>query len=178
MEGVEIPQNPAPGLDALLSGRELTLGKMAVLCRINAPILVGSYEDIPSTLVALWVLASPFDEVLAHRYDLETVALAWGERMKPEEYRARIASALDAVSAYYEMLPRPDALKKKAERGTGRSPSLQSCSAESTDGGLTTSSGNCPPYRPRSSGVATPRAPVVSRAGRLRKTKSPGGGGE
>lgn len=178
MEGVEIPQNPTPGLDALAATGELTLGKMAVLTRINSPVLVGEASDMPSTLVALWIIASPFDEVLANRNDFETPALRWGERMQPSEYRKRIIAAFDAVQRYYDMLPRPDALKKKTAQGTGSSPSSPSGSAGHTAGDSTTSSGSCPPCRPRSSGGATPRAPADSRVGLSRKTKSPGGGGE
>lgn len=119
---IPIPKNPAASLDALAASSELTLGKMAVLCRINSPILAGDATDIPATLTALWVLASPFDEVVANRHDLETPALLWGERMAPAEYRRRIASALDAVASYFEMLPRkePDPKKKTERAGNGQ----------------------------------------------------------
>lgn len=174
-----IPKNPAASLDALAATPELTLGKMAVLTRINSPILVGEAVDIPSTLTALWILAAPFDEVLANRADLETPALRWGERMEGTEYRRRIIAALDAVQQYYDMLPRaePDAKKKRAP-GTASSPSSPSGSAARTAGRSGTSSMSCPPSRPRSSGAATPRVPEGSRAARSRKTKSPLQGGE
>ncbi len=174
-----IPQNPAASLDALAATPELTLGKMAVLTRINSPILIGEAADIPATLTALWILAAPFDEVLANRADLETPALKWGERMEPPEYRRRIIEALDAVNAYYEMLPRaePDAKKKRAP-ATASSPSSPSGSAARTAGRSGTSSTSCPPSRRRSSGGATPRGPEGSRAGRSPRTKSPSQGGE
>ena len=177
--GTPIPQNPAASLDALAATPELTLGKMAVLTRINSPILVGDAADIPSTLTALWILAAPFDEVLENRHDLETSALRWGERMEPAEYRRRIIAALDAVNAYYDMLPRPEAdSKKKRAPGTDRSPSSPSGSAEPTAGRSGTSSASCQPSRRRSSGAATPRGPVGSRAGRSRKTRSQSHDGE
>ena len=116
METIEAPKNPAASLDALAATAELTLGKMAVLTRINSPILIGRAADIPSTLTALWIIAMPFEEVLAHRDDLETPALKWGERMEPAEYRKRIIAALSAVDEYYKMLPRPDADSKKKSR--------------------------------------------------------------
>ena len=118
----QAPKNPAASLDALAATPELTLGKMAVLTRINSPILVGEASDIPSTLTALWILASPFDEVLENRHDLETPALKWGERMEPAEYRRRIIAAMDAVDAYYAMLPRkePEPKKKTERAGNGQ----------------------------------------------------------
>ncbi len=174
------PKNPAASLDALAAAPELTLGKMAVLTRINSPILVGEASDIPSTLTALWIIAAPFEEVLENRADLETPALRWGERMEAAEYRRRIIAALDAVDAYYAMLPRkePEPKKKRRGSGTGSSPSSPSGSAARTAGRSGTSSGNCPPSRPRSSGAATPRGPEGSRAGRSRRTKSQSRDGE
>lgn len=176
----QAPKNPAASLDALAATPELTLGKMAVLTRINSPILVGEASDIPSTLTALWILASPFDEVLENRHDLETPALKWGERMEPAEYRRRIIAAMDAVDAYYAMLPRkePEPKKKRRGPGTGRSPSSPSGSAARTAGLSGTSSTNCPQSRPRSSGAATPRGPAASRAARSRRTRSQSSDGE
>jgi hypothetical protein len=174
------PKNPAASLDALAATPELTLGKMAVLTRINSPILVGEASDIPSTLTALWILAAPFEEVLDNRADLETPALKWGERMEPAEYRRRIIAAMDAVNAYYAMLPRkePDPKKKRRGPGTGKSPSSPSGSAASTDGLSGTSSTNCQPSRRHSSGAAGPKAQAASRAGRSRRTKSHSRDGE
>lgn len=168
------PKNPAASLDALAATPELTLGKMAVLCRISSPILVGDATDMPSTLTALWILATPFEEVLANRHDLETPALAWGDRMEPAEYRKRIIAALKAVDEYYKMLPRREAddKKKRAAPGTARSPSSRKSSAARTDGGLITSSASSRPSRPRSSGGATSRDPAGSRAARSPKTRS------
>lgn len=174
MTETQIPQNPAASLDALTATPELTLGKMAVLTRINSPVLAGDATDMPSTLTALWILATPFEEVLANRHDLETPALAWGDRMEPAEYRKRIIAALNAVDAYYRMLPRREAdnKKKRAEPGTARSPSSPSGYAGTTDGRSGTSSTSCRPSRPRSSGAATPSAPAGSKAARSRKTRS------
>ena len=168
------PKNPAASLDALAATPELTLGKMAVLTRINSPILVGDAADIPSTLTALWILATPFDEVLENRHDLETPALKWGERMEPAEYRRRIIAAMDAVNAYYGMLPRREEDDKKKRRGpgTGRSQSSPNGSAEPTAGRSGTSSTSCRLSRQRSSGAATPKGPAGSKAARSRKTKS------
>jgi len=172
--GTQIPKNPAASLDALAATPELTLGKMAVLCRIDSPILAGDATDMPSTLTALWILATPFEEVLANRHDLETPALAWGDRMAPAEYRKRIIAALKAVDDYYRMLPRREAddKKKRAAPGTARSPSSRSGSAGPTDGRSGTSSTSCRRSRPLSSGDATPSAPADSKAVRSRKTRS------
>ena len=174
------PKNPAASLDALAATPELTLGKMAVLCRISSPILVGDATDMPSTLTALWILATPFEEVLANRHDLETPALAWGDRMEPAEYRKRIIAALKAVDEYYKMLPRREAddKKKRAAPGTARSPSSPSGSAEPTAGRSGTSSTSCRPSRPRSSGGATPRDPAGSKAARSRRTRTRSRDGE
>lgn len=173
------PRNPAASLDALAATPELTLGKMAVLTRINSPILVGEASDITSTLTALWILAVPFGEVLENRYDLETPALKWGERMEPAEYRRRIIAAMGAVDAYYGMLPRKEPTKKKRSGpGTDRSPSSPSGSAARTDGLSGTSSTSCPPSRPRSSGAVGHRGPEASRAARSRRTRSHSSDGE
>lgn len=176
----ETPKNPVASLDALAATPELTLGKMAVLTRINSPILVGEASDIPSTLTALWILAAPFEEVLDNRADLETPALKWGERMEPAEYRRRIIAAMDAVDTYYGMLPRkePDPKKKRRGPGTGSSPSSPSGSAARTAGRSGTSSGSCPPSRPRSSGAAGLRGPAASRAARSRRTRGQSHDGE
>lgn len=174
------PKNPVASLDALAATPELTLGKMAVLTRINSPILVGEAADIPSTLTALWILATPFEEVLDNRADLETPALKWGERMGPAEYRRRIIAAMDAVNAYYAMLPRkePDPKKKRRGPGTGSSQSSPSGSAAPTAGRSGTSSGSFQPSRPRSSGGAGRRVPAASKAARSPRTSSRSSGGE
>ena len=44
--------NPKAALAALTSPAKLTLGKVALLCRLDSPVLAGKIDDMPKCLTA------------------------------------------------------------------------------------------------------------------------------
>lgn len=117
--------NPKAALDALTTTSPLTLGKMALLCRLDAPILAGDISDMSETLAAILVVEQPVRETVAHFATIHADAICRYDGLSVEEYRAKAGAALDAVAAFFEMLPRPDANSKKnsATAGSAKSPS-------------------------------------------------------
>lgn len=149
--------NPRAALDALTSSSPLTLGKVAVLCRMDSPVLGGDVTDVAATLAALYVYERPLAETAgAAPSAIERAALLAYDGLDVAEYRERAGRMLDAAAAFLEMLPRPAPGAKK-NSATDGAPSSPSGSAAPTDTHLDTSSGSCPPSRPRSCGGAGSR---------------------
>ena len=157
--------NPKAALDALTTPSPLTLGKMALLCRLNSPLLSGDISDMGETLAAIYVVENPVRETVAHFDTLHAEAICFYDGLSVEEYRRKAGAALDAVAAFLEMLPRPapDAKKNSATDGAPNSPNG---AAAPTAGGSTTCSRSCPPSRPRSSGAAGRRDRAEARPAR------------
>jgi hypothetical protein len=45
--------------------------------------------------------------------NLSRLSLEWAESLSPLDYRKKISELLDALAAFYEMLPRPEDGSKK-----------------------------------------------------------------
>ena len=152
--------NPQASLDALTPPHPLTLGKIAVLCRLDSPLLVGNVDDLCECLAALYVIEMPLNECVVNFKTLKDDAIVWGDSLTPTEYRMRLAAALDAVAAFFEMIPRPAASSKK-NSATDGSQSLSNGSATPTGMKSDTSSGDSRASRRPSSGAAMHKAQEV-----------------
>lgn len=104
---------PKAALDAIVAPKPLTLGKFAILARRKSPVLDGNVEDLTQNLVAIFVYSHDVTEVFASLDNLEKCALVFAESLSPDDYRKRLAELLDAIFAFYEMLPRPEDGSKK-----------------------------------------------------------------
>ena len=161
MEG-HVKENPRAALDALTTDSKLTLGKVALLCRMDAPILAGKFDDLNDTLAAIYVIETPVHESVADFQRIRDLAVVKYDSISPADYREKLAHALDEVAAFFEMMPRP-APDAKKNSGTDGVLSLPNGSAGHTDTGSTTSSPNSQPSRRRSSGAAGNRGRAAAR---------------
>mgnify|MGYP000461298931 CR=1 FL=1 len=67
--------NPKAALAALTSPAKLTLGKVALLCRLDSPILSGKIDDMPKCLTAIFVVENDFADSVANFSRIEDLAL-------------------------------------------------------------------------------------------------------
>lgn len=145
--------NPKAALAALTSPAKLTLGKVALLCRLDSPVLAGKIDDMPKCLTAIFVVENDFADSVANFSRIEDLALIAYGGISPLEYRQKLAHTLDEVAEFFEMLPRPSPSSKK-NSATDGSPSSSNGSAEPTATVRTTPSANSRRSRGRSSGAA------------------------
>lgn len=109
-------KTPDAALDALTQPKAITLGQAALLEKIASPLVVAcevepaAYDLIPS----LYLLSLPAREGAAHLATLLPDAFAWADTLSPEQYQAAVREAGEAVRAFYELLPSPEAGSKKA----------------------------------------------------------------
>lgn len=157
--------NPKAALAALTTPGRLTLGRVAMLCRIESPILAGRIDDLNDTLAALYVIEAPLAEVVANAGRVRDAAVLAFDGLTPDEYRAKVARALDEVAGFFELLPRPSPGAKK-NLATDGSPSSPNGSAAPTAGALPTRSGSSRPRRPPCSGGAGRRDPAATKRAR------------
>ena len=157
--------NPKAALAALTSPAKLTLGKVALLCRLDSPILAGKIDDMPKCLTAIFVVENDFADSVANFSRIEDMALIAYGGISPLEYRQKLAHTLDEVAAFFEMLPRPSPASKKISATDG-SPSAANGSAEPTATVRTTSSANSQRSRRRSCGAAGCRGRAEARPAR------------
>lgn len=136
--------NPVAGVDALVDPRPLTIAQVAVLSRANNPVLVGKVENLDRALEALYLTSIPAAEAV-RRIKAGTSqddAVEWAERelREPGEYADRMVALLDAITAFWKMLPNGDPQKKtQSDTAMDGSRSLSSGPAAPTDGASTTS---------------------------------------
>ena len=157
--------NPKAALAALTSPAKLTLGKVALLCRLDSPILAGKIDDMPKCLTAIFVVENDFADSVANFSRIEDMALIAYGGISPLEYRQKLADTLDEVAAFFEMLPRPSPASKK-NSATDGSPSSSNRSAEPTATVRTTSAANSRRSRGRSCGAAGCRGREEARPAR------------
>lgn len=106
-------RNPADGLDALLDPDPLTLGRVALLERADAPILRADVDSLTETLAAIWLVRAPVEEAAREwprRYELSAV---WGDKLAPADYRRELHGLLRALAAFRRLLPRATEEQKK-----------------------------------------------------------------
>lgn len=127
--------NPKAALDALLEPSPLTLGQIALLDRIESPLLHGDVASIAETARGLWLLSLPIAEACKRWRESEAAAILWLDGLKPAEYRRRLGAALDGIGAFYALLPKAEDSAKKNGTATATSPSLPNGPAPSTAAG-------------------------------------------
>ena len=135
--------NPTAGVDALVDPSPLTIAQVAVLSRANSPVLFGRVENLDRALEALYLTSIPAAEAVrrikAGTAQDDAVAWAEAELREPGAYADRMVALLDAIAAFWKMLPNGDPQKKTpSDTGTDGSPNSSSGSAAHTVGGLNT----------------------------------------
>lgn len=137
--------NPVAGVDALVEPHPLTIARFALLSRVNSPVLFGHAEDAGRNVEAIYLASAPIAEAAKSAKDGTSAedALAWSEANAdvkgPEGYAKAMCALLDAITAFWGMLPGNDPEKKtRSDTETDGSRSSSSGPAEPTDGGLNT----------------------------------------
>lgn len=135
--------NPIAGVDALVDPSPLTIARVALLSRVNSPVLFGHAEDIDRCLEALYLTSAPIAEAAKSAKAGTSVedALAWadGEIAEPGEYSKRLVALLDSITEFWKMLPNVDPQKKTpSATETGGSQNSSNGDAAPTDGELNT----------------------------------------
>lgn len=105
-------KNPKKALDAICDPAPLTMAKVALLERIKSPLMFGVTDDSLQNIVALYAIsdAVPASEILKASNDgsLEAKALDWANGFDSKEFMEKLAAGLDAITAFWKMLPRPE----------------------------------------------------------------------
>lgn len=135
--------NPVTGVDALVAPHPLTIARVALLSRVNSPVLFGHADDLNRNLEALYLATAPLADAAksAKGGTAEDDALAWAEdgMNEPGDYAKAMASLLDAITDFWKMLPNGDPEKKTpSATETGGSPSSPSGDAAPTAGASNT----------------------------------------
>lgn len=103
---------PEKAVDAISKPSPLTLSQLALFEKIDAPILRADISNLRENLIAIWIYRNPVSLVARKIEEREVLALEMSEKMTGEEYGVAIVEVLEAVTAFYEMMP-----KKEAEEG-------------------------------------------------------------
>lgn len=104
--------NTPETIDAILKPSPLTLGKVALLEKIDSPLLRSDITSMAENLKAIYCVKKPTAEVVKDLSRLTEVSLAYGDEIGFEGYKKELAEVIDSLAAFYEMLPRPDSEKK------------------------------------------------------------------
>lgn len=108
--------NPIAGVDALVNPHPLTIARVALLSRVNSPVLFGHADDLDRCIEALYLTTVPVAEaagsIRAGRQADD--ALEWAEEALSEQgaYATAMVGLLDSITAFWNMLPNGDPQKK------------------------------------------------------------------
>jgi hypothetical protein len=103
--------NPLASVDALVDPAPLTIARIALLSRVNSPVLFGHADDHARNVEALYLASVPIADAARSAKGGTSVedALAWAEADKgmadPREYVKRMVALLDSITAFWKMLP-------------------------------------------------------------------------
>lgn len=103
---------PEAVVDAIARPNPLTLGKLAVLEKIQSPLLRGDVSKLTENLKAIWVYDKPIEEVAKHFGDADEQALIYAESISPEQYEEKVCAIIEGIGRFFGMLPPPDESKK------------------------------------------------------------------
>ena len=111
---------PNAALDAILQPHRLTLGQAALLEKIASPLIVPTDAEPTALdlLPSLFLMSIPAAEGLKHLPTLQQDALSWADGLTPADYQRALAGASQAIKAFYDLLPQPEADAKKASPAT------------------------------------------------------------
>ena len=107
---------PEVALDALTQPHPLTLGQAALLEKIGSPLILPTEEEAGALdlIPSLYLLNLPAAEGVKHLDTLQADALAWADTLTPAQYQQTLKEASEAIKAFYDLLPQPEADAKKA----------------------------------------------------------------
>lgn len=115
-------QDPDAALAAICVPSALTLSHIAALERVKSPLLLGKTSDTLDNIIGCYIASAPSAAAVLNQYrdgTLEAAALAWVEKFpSPNDYIKCLAATLDAIAAFWSMLPR--AAKETASDGTSK----------------------------------------------------------
>lgn len=132
--------NPLASVDALVDPAPLTIARIALLSRVNSPVLFGHADDTTRNVEALYLASVPIADAARSAKGKTSVedALAWAEADKgmadPREYTKRMIALLDSITAFWKMLPNGDP-QKKTPSDTGTAGSRNSSSGDAVPTG-------------------------------------------
>lgn len=109
--------NPVESIDALITPAPLSLGRIALLERINSPLLRGEVADMAACAEGLWLLSLPVEEAAKRWPDAAVQGICWLDATPLQEYRKRLSEALDGITAFYRMLPPAEEGGNGAKKG-------------------------------------------------------------
>lgn len=97
--------NPKEAIAAILgTGGKLTLGRLALLERAKSPVLDFDFKDLNADIQAAYLYAAPFDVAVKCK-ELETASLLWLDEVGYEKFDELFSQLVDALVAFYDMLP-------------------------------------------------------------------------
>ena len=108
-------ENPVESIDALIDPSPLTLGQIALLERIDSPLLRGDVGSMSRCAEAMWLLSLPREEAARRWKEAPVQGILWPDAPTLQEYRKRLAEVLDGITAFYRMLPAQEGGEPKKE---------------------------------------------------------------
>ena len=97
--------NPQCALDALLTPSPITLGQVALLEKIDSPLLKEGELLAADVIPSLYLLRLPASEAVGKLEHLREEAFRWADALTPKAYRKLQAQALEGLRAFFGMLP-------------------------------------------------------------------------
>lgn len=112
--------NPKPILDAILAPPPLTVAQIALLERMESPLLRLDVGNHVENIKAAYALNLPIWDALRKfsDEDFEVDAIVWADELGWDAYMGKLAEAVSGVVGFWHMMP-PS--KKKAARTEKRS---------------------------------------------------------
>lgn len=115
--------NPEKAIDAITNPSPLTLSKLALFEKIDAPVLRADISRLHDNLIAVWIYKTPIRECVKNFDRREELALEMSEQMSGEEYGYALTELIQAVTAFYQMLPRSESGDLDDEGNEKKNPS-------------------------------------------------------
>lgn len=97
--------NPKAAIRAILGvGGKLTLARLALLERAKSPVLNLDLTDLNADIQAAYLYSVPFEDAVSCK-DVPNESLRWLNRVGYDAYDEVFNQLIDALVAYYEMIP-------------------------------------------------------------------------
>ena len=114
--------NPIASVDALVDPAPLTISRLALLSRVNSPVLFGHAEDMDRCMEAIYLVSVPVAEAARSIKTGSTLqdSVVWADAAIKDvgTYSERICSLLDAITSFWKMIPSGEPKKKASDTGT------------------------------------------------------------
>ena len=112
--------NPKPILDAILAPPSLTVAQIALLERMESPLLRLDVGNHVENIKAAYALNLPIGDALRtfSDDDFEVNAIVWADKLGWDAYMEKLAEAVSGVVGFWHMMPPASKKKvKRAEKG-------------------------------------------------------------